>query len=288
MLDVTGKFNKRLRGAIGSVIDRVLILDFISSSNSNSILYHKFGMPNSSNNKRYFIYGTWSNSGLLKSHERDFIQILGLHFHVLIVSNCKIVDPWILKNEYSFILRKNVGRDLGQLRDSLTLMHSLGIEPELVVWTNSSLYFNASIFMNFYNNYVSELSKKYDVVSMTDSFQVNYHLQSYFFVFNKSFLETCLEKKLNLPFKNVFFKRTLIHYGERNFVNWLKLHSFSFAPIFPIIKFKTKDLKFFNPPIDLHKELMLAGMPAFKISTSKDIEKRISTAELTWGKKISI
>ena len=272
----------RLRRLYGYVLDKLLFLDFFTSSSKDKICFHNLKVESTYNDETYLIYGAWSKDSLLRDDEKEFITAINNEFKVLIVTNSKSVDPWIIENKLLYVLRKNSGRDLGALRDALGLLQRLNLSPKRIIWTNSSMCWNYSKFVDVYHNKILNLSEKFSVVSMTDSFQVCYHIQSYFFVFNSTFLERLKEDRCRLPFKNFLFKRSLINYGEREFVNWLNSKELAYAVIFPIKEFITKDLYYFNPPLHLYKELMLVGMPGFKLAPKVGSDDRRTAANEIW------
>jgi hypothetical protein len=282
------KFNRkyrilnRLRRLSGYVLDRLLLLDFFTSSSKDQIRLHNLNLENASNEDTYLIYGTWSKDSLLIDCEKEFITSIKTEFKVMIVTNSKNVDPWIIENKFSFVWRKNSGRDLGALRDTLSLLQRLDLSPKRIIWINSSMYWNYSKFLDIYRNRILDLSEKFPVVSMTDSFQVCYHIQSYFFVFNTAFLQRLKKDRYRLPFKNFFFKRSLINYGEREFVNWLESKDLAYAVIFPVKEFVNRDFYLYNPPLHLYKELMLEGMPGFKLAPKVGSDDRRTTANEIW------
>ena len=211
----------RVRRLSGYILDRLLFIDYSTASSKNQIRLHQLKVENRTNEETYLIYGAWSKDSLLSDCEKKFISSVSSEFTVLIVTNSNNIDPWIIEKKFSYILRKNSGRDLGALRDALSLLQRLDLSPKTVIWANSSMCWNYSKFVDLYQNRILNFSEEYSVISMTDSFQVNYHLQSYFFVFNSTFLQKLKEDYSEFPFKNFLFKRSSINYGEREFVNWL-------------------------------------------------------------------
>jgi hypothetical protein len=271
---------------LGWVADRFLFLDWYLADQNAKIISCSGIHEASGKQKRYFIYGTWSNSGFLKEYEKALLLKLQKRFVVVVITNGKVIDPWLKQESIPYVHRKNVGRDLGQLRDFFRLIISLDIEIDLLVWANSSVYWNYDELIYLFDNMILKELDNYPVLSLTDSFQANYHLQSYFFVFDKSFIEMARSKNLSLPFRNTRYKRTLIHYGERNFSKWLENIGINSNAIFSITSLVAKDFHHYNAPMDLSKKLLYSGFPGFKVSSKKGLWERKKEASEFWTQKI--
>ena len=273
----------RVRRLLGALLDWFLFIDDCSSTSDDQIRLYDVKACHSIEEETFLLYATWSADSLLKKFEKEFIFSLKDNFRVVIVTNSVSVDPWILENNFCYILRNNKGRDLGALRDSLNLFQRLDLSPRAVIWANSSVCWNYSKFIHLYQNRILSILEKYPVISMTDSFQVQYHLQSYFFIFNSTFLRRLKNDRAELPFKNFRIKRSLVNYGEREFVNWLNFMDLAYMVIFPTKEFIHRDFHLYNPALDFYKDLMLRGMPGFKLSPKKGLEDRSTSADEIWS-----
>jgi hypothetical protein len=273
----------RVRRLVGRILDRILFVDNYSSTSSDEIRSYEVSVCHTIEEETFLLYGTWSSDSLLKKIEKEFISSIKDHFTVVIVTNSVSVDPWILENNFNYILRNNIGRDLGALRDSLSLFQRLDFSFKAVIWANSSVCWDYSKFIRLYREKILGSLEKFPVMSMTDSFQVQYHLQSYFFVFNSTFLRRLKNDGAQLPFKNFRIKRSVINYGEREFVNWLNSMDLAYTVIFPTKEFASRDFHLYNPALDFYKDLMLRGMPGFKLLPKKGLEDRRASADEIWS-----
>lgn len=109
-------------------------------------------------------------------------------FSIAFISTSRLKDTCIAKiKQYAFLIveRENKCPDFGSWKLGLYLLD----------WCrkfNSVLLANDSVFGPFYDlgKIISSMKKKFDVWGMTDSYEVDYHIQSYFLHFNKKVLSS--------------------------------------------------------------------------------------------------
>lgn len=82
------------------------------------------------------------------------------------------------------ILRENIGYDFGSYKLGIEYLFNNKMKPSQILLTNDSVY---GPMINL--NPILKKSKKFDMYGMTDSIEINYHLQSYFIIYNERILK---------------------------------------------------------------------------------------------------
>jgi lipopolysaccharide biosynthesis protein len=158
-----------------------------------------------------------------------------------------------IPNNIEYHLYKNEGYDFGMYYKYLINQH---IECDQLFLVNDSMV----LFNNL--NEISDwiYSHKNGLIGLTDSIEIDYHLQSYFLVLNKDvqieFIQYLLKKGIINDFRKV------IRIYEVGFSNYLKNKGKEIYSKFPYQKFTSKGKS--NSVIYHPKKLIENGLPMVK------------------------
>tara|TARA_R110002073_G_scaffold22800_2_gene78552 strand:+ start:1734 stop:2780 length:1047 start_codon:yes stop_codon:yes gene_type:complete len=135
------------------------------------------------------IYANFDANGQVHSYVHRQVEALAnTGFCVVFVTNSTKLDPnsiALLKPHVGQILcRKNIGYDFGAYKDGiLSIKQPESLEALLIV--NDSVYGPFKPLNEILN---SDANQHADVLAITDSWEIRYHLQSYFILFNQKTL----------------------------------------------------------------------------------------------------
>lgn len=85
----------------------------------------------------------------------------------------------------TIILRDNIGYDFGSYKLGIAYLKEIKAKPCKLLITNDSVYGPMKSLKP-----ILKMSNSFDMFGMTDSIEINYHLQSYFIIYNKQILES--------------------------------------------------------------------------------------------------
>ena len=109
------------------------------------------------------------------------------------------------------IIKENIGRDFGAWASGIKYLNEKNFNIKKVLLCNDSIYFPLfeinSMFKKMEN-------KNIDMWGITDSFERNYHIQSYFLVFNEKILKSKFWKRFWKDFKIYKDKNKIINKYE--------------------------------------------------------------------------
>ncbi|MEO5683255.1 MAG: rhamnan synthesis F family protein [Chitinophagaceae bacterium] len=134
------------------------------------------------------LFSSYSFSGIVEEYVYYYLQELkNAGFSIVFISTSLLKNTCIERlSEYAFLIleRENKCPDFGSWKAGLSLLD----------WAKnmqSVLLVNDSVFGPFFNigDIISSMKGKYDVWGMTESNEINYHIQSYFIHFNKAAIE---------------------------------------------------------------------------------------------------
>lgn len=268
---------ERFKRLGGSVLNHLARLDQIFSNDDSKIILERIKYPR--NFYPLMLYGSWARDGLLLGEERTFLIQASKWSEICVIVNSSKIDPWLIDNEFSYIHRRNEGRDLAGLRDAMSIV-KLSKEIRDVFWLNSSCIWNSDSLKKILDDYTFEENQVY---AMTESFQGGYHLQSYFYLFKKSFIEHYIQENLQLPFLNFKTKRATVYFGEKKFHSWLESHNINYGVIFPASEIDQVMSKTTNPSTTHWQKLLKLGAPFIKRNPKKSFHLRQQHATMLWN-----
>ncbi len=109
------------------------------------------------------------------------------------------------------IVKSNYGYDFGSWKTGLNYIKEQNIKLKTLILCNDSVIGPLFDLKDIFENMQK---KSYDIWSMTDNFEIDYHLQSYFTVYNQKALEHNLVQQFWDNFKIYKDKQTLIEKNE--------------------------------------------------------------------------
>ena len=156
-------------------------------------------------------------------------------FIPVVVTTFSNVDQKLLAEEFervftdtSYILRLNVGKDFGGIGDALQEL-DLRFCNEFIVMNDS--YIGPFYETNFYEKLRSVDS---DVVGVTESFDVAYHLQSSFLYFKNKIAISCFDEFFKKEYKLYELRGNIILKGEIGLTQFLLSKGLKLRAMFPL------------------------------------------------------
>lgn len=131
------------------------------------------------------IFSSYSFTGVVDEYVYYYLDALKTaKFSIIFISTSPLKDTCIQRlKQYAFIIgeRENTCPDFGSWKAGISLL-AQEYKPDSVLLANDS------VFGPFYDlaTIIATMKKRFDVWGMTDSLEIDYHLQSYFLYFNKS------------------------------------------------------------------------------------------------------
>lgn len=131
------------------------------------------------------LFSSYSFSGVVEEYVYFYLhELQAAGFSIVFISTSPLQEPCISRlSQYAFMIiqRENKCPDFGSWKAGLSLLD----------WgrkLNAVLLVNDSVFGPLFNivDIISSMKEKYDVWGMTESYEIDYHLQSYFLYFNKA------------------------------------------------------------------------------------------------------
>ncbi|MBS4067304.1 MAG: methyltransferase domain-containing protein [Sulfurimonas sp.] len=227
--------------------------------------------------KRLLCYAHFDEKGELKPFVKDSLRKMKEICDVTaFVSNSPLSDADLeyLNSECGFVkVNDNVGYDFYMWKTALGAIDYKAFDE--VVLMNSSIFGPISDIKPL----ISEMTGRHsDFWGITECFQMEPHIQSYFFVFRKRVIESeafALFWKSVIPFKN---KHQVVLNYELGLSQWLMECGFkaevcfNFVNISENCKTRIKD----NPSVEHAVELLKMGNPFLKVETIKKNRIEIS------------
>ncbi len=265
---------RKIRRTIGHLIDGITIVDHLSAGFSTKIMIPKISPKQ--NIILFLEYGD-RNSNF---EPNNFVSILDpAEWTVIQIRNDpQAHKPQLIDNTY---IRPNLGYDIGAIAEVLRLFKNHKFENVLLV--NDSFFFSKSTFRKMVSK-AKDLRKKFDVVSLTDSYQVNYHLQSFFLMMSNDAAQ--IYSKSGRLWR---WKRSAVYWGEirisklwsKNELRMVALVSYEelisiylreckhIEDYFNISKLILRNVPL-NPTQHLWPAILKSSFPIMKISLIKD------------------
>jgi GT2 family glycosyltransferase/SAM-dependent methyltransferase len=221
------------------------------------------------------LFMTHSPHGMLKPHVRHYLASLNRQrvATILIVAAdapFTDIDPELLNAMTGIFIRRNEGYDFAAWAHILRLHPEL-FDTKILYLVNDSLVgpFNDDMFATLLTKVRGSSA---DLVGLTDSFEMRWHIQSYFLAFKGRALSTgALRQFVNsvVSYKN---KTRVIKEYEIKLASSLKAAGLTCEPLFP----STKHLE--NRTVFHWKELITAGFPFVKVSVIGDTFPEVDTS----------
>jgi hypothetical protein len=222
-----------IRHLFGRVADWFSLLDYLCSNKKYQILNETLQLQTSP-----------LKIALVASYPKnieDLNCILGLvkclegeGFYTLIVNNNKQI---VFPANVNSITRKNIGFDLAAHREALSILNLNGTSDLLLI--NDSVFWDIER-LNCILRDIADSVEENTIYSLTESYQVKHHVQSFFLYFKKVNPRDILAVT---SWKNVKFKRTAVRFGEMKILESAYERKISLVVRFPIDEIVKRYLK---------------------------------------------
>jgi hypothetical protein len=219
-------------------------------------------LPLDSSKGDIFVYGTYNKNNKLRKEELEIIRKLTKLNYVLVVQNGTKIDPLILDLNCSYILRKNIGRDIGMLNEAIKILIIPNDERNFI-WLNSSCNWEFNKLEAIINS--ERLIPSGDVVAMTDSWRGGFHLQSFFFFVHSKYKSNFVHFFSAGSVKNWRHKRTAVQYGEKALSKFLLASNLKLTAFFPVKNYSTNQFRYVTSYLDFKFDLLRDGAPFSKL-----------------------
>ena len=159
-------------------------------SNSKEIELADLGIRPGS---RVAIFVHWSKDDIITKHDFDLINSLALEFEKVLVvrnlnksDNSSNVSTFEFKTNVLFLHRANVGYDFGAYKAGLNFIRPLSSSLNEILLMNNSVY---KLKVSLAPLLEKVRTSSFDVTAITNSFEDQNHLQSYFLHLNKAVID---------------------------------------------------------------------------------------------------
>jgi GT2 family glycosyltransferase len=169
------------------------------------------------NKSRLALFSHYDKHGIIDPYVVHYLREICKYSDVVFISTspglsfnkCKSILPFVSQ----IILKENSGYDFGAWKTGMVFCEEI-----LKNYSKGLILLNDSIYGPFYSlEKYFQAADEYDVYSMTDSYDLKYHLQSYFVTFSKNALENDNFKNFWNTFHIIKNKISLIFNNEIGF-----------------------------------------------------------------------
>ncbi|AXA33399.1 rhamnan synthesis F family protein [Francisella adeliensis] len=172
------------------------------------------------------------------------------NLYIIFVTTCIDISEYELNKlkclVSSAIIRENVCSDFGSYKVGYDFIKKNSYSINTLIIANDSSYCISDDLETYFNGMQS---KGYDAWGFTDSDNINYHLQSYFMVFNEKVIESIPFKYFWADLKNITDFRVLVQMYEVGLSVLLQLYGFNIGAFCSI-----KNISKWNVGTDLSLE----------------------------------
>ncbi|MBF0207698.1 MAG: hypothetical protein HQK53_12490 [Oligoflexia bacterium] len=191
------------------------------------------------------LFASFDPQGIIQPYLIRYLQQLSqLDIEIIFVSTSPTFRNEEIKKIFLFcskiILRKNTGHDFGSWATAIKLLQNEKIDfsrYKNILIANDSLYGPLFDLRPIFD----KMEKmNVDFWAMTESFEIKYHLQSYFIVFNRSLILNPSWINFWKDYKLYQNKRSIIYFGEITLSQYLIRKGFKSAVAFPINELLSK------------------------------------------------
>lgn len=174
----------------------------------------QFTQKKISSAKRLFLVSHFDQDGLADAYFRKLVSSLTTleDSYVIVISTSeasRIREEQFKEICDRLIVKKNIGKDFGAWKFVVEMLHKTGLD---FTQFSSVCFFNDSIYGPFTDvtGFITKIEQIAEPAlgGITDSWDIRYHLQSYFFIFNRP----ALEKSVFLD----FWRNRVRYYKSRN------------------------------------------------------------------------
>ncbi|MFL0604725.1 rhamnan synthesis F family protein [Cylindrospermopsis raciborskii] len=188
----------------------------------------------------------YNEHGLILDQVKElclFFQLQGIDVIFLTTKLSDESKEWVEKNLSALIIRRNIGRDFGAWKDGIAFLNKQSLFSSC-----SQLYLiNDSVVLlgdnlkstRFQSQFIDDT--KTDMIGLTESWQIAYHLQSYFLKFNKTVLQSKLFLKYWHDYPIINSRLFSIEKGEIGLSQLLLNNGYQLKSVYPIMELVAKE-----------------------------------------------
>lgn len=234
--------------------------------------------PSALRDRRIALFVSYNKNPIIKPHvtyhlkhlkAQGFICIL-----ILVTDDVDIVNV-AMKTMFvdGFIVRENIGHDFGAWADAF--------RSHTEIWEASEiLLINDSVFgpINNYGITMNSARKSHaDFVSMTESYEINRHYQSYFMFMKFNMIKNNYVRDFWMNLENLNSRDEVIKRYEVNFLESVIRHGLKTEALFPFPVAQTPE--YCNPTHVFWEHLIVAGFPYLKIDLLRDNPMNLASVD---------
>jgi len=172
-----------------------------------------------------------------------FFQLQGIDVIFLTTKLSDESKEWVEKNLSALIIRRNIGRDFGAWKDGIAFLN----KQSLFSYCSQLYLINDSVVLlghnlkstRFQSQFIDDT--KTDMIGLTESWQIAYHLQSYFLKFNKTVLQSELFLKYWHDYPIINSRLFSIEKGEIGLSQLLLNNGYQLKSVYPIMELVAKE-----------------------------------------------
>lgn len=242
-----GRIKKVIKYCSTTLERQILIPLKIKFSSTESAIIREFVYDGSSHGfNSCVLFCHYNKHGLILDQVKElclFFQLQGIDVIFLTTKLSDESKHWVEKHLSALIIRRNIGRDFGAWKDGIAFLNKQSLFSSC-----SQLYLiNDSVVLlgdnlkstNFQSQFIDDT--KSDVIGLTESWQIAYHLQSYFLKFNKTVLESKLFLKYWHDYPMINSRLLSIEKGEIGLSQLLLNSGYQLKSLYPIMDLVAKE-----------------------------------------------
>ncbi len=216
----------------------------------------------------------------ISNHKKYYLSKLkeqGFHIILIFVLDDIEAKSELLELNVDYIcIRKNSGFDFGAWADVMKSVPTIW-STHLLLLANDSVYGPSDSFDKVINTI--KISES-DVIGLTDSYEHNHHIQTYFLAFKTRALKNRSFKEFWMEVENKTLKQDVIHEYEIEFTSFCRKIGLKVCAIFLTDESLTKSNKAHNPVHENWSSLIERGFPFIKVELLKQNPKNIDLSML--------
>lgn len=238
---------------------------------------------------RIFIYAHYDADGVIRDYVVKMLNSLKeLSFKVIFVttSTLQTMEKQKVANLVETVIEiENIGYDFFSWKTGISsVIDNLHNTDELVL-INSSII---GPLFPLKKSFEKMADSSADFWGMTESYETNYHLQSYFIVFRKKIINSTIFKDFWLTLEPLADRQKVINSYELKLTDYFTSHGFKSDSCVKIRDIKRSNLKYWilkfrprrNPTLFYPFELLKLQMPFVKIQLLRDNPYQINLTML--------
>lgn len=212
-------------------LNTTVFSDYVEQDFYENILFQK--QFTAFSNKPICIFSHYDRDNEIAEYVTYYLKSLNKIFDIVFVSTAGLSESSveeIAELVNTVIIKENFGYDFGAWKTGLNYLALSGVEYDRLLLCNDSVY---GPFGEIETIVDSAAKSGADVYAISDSYEISYHLQSYFMIFNKKVLQSSAWDKFWANFKIIKNKHELILRNEIGLSQHLQSNGFILKALVP-------------------------------------------------------